>query len=343
MKHTFTIILTFLATACASAAETKKMPNIVIILADDLGWADLSCYGSTFHETPHLDGKNILPLLKGGREPLHESIQWHFPHYGNTDSGPCSSIRVGDWKLIEWFENDSIELFNLTTDMGETTNLAAKHPHKTEELKKRLAVWHEQVDANMLRPKPTSPVPERPRPASPQTIKPQGDFAATANVRVEKLVKDAGYRLHAAAGKAGFALKKLARPLQGKSTFKFRCSTAAGHEFPKRWVNGFLTISDGANPYGHIHIGAFFGGQKKLTVIEGPLTPNTPHTQPMTENGTPLAFTAHLDLTANEIVLEERGGARLKAKLEHSITQITHIGYSALDAVTEFSHWKAAD
>ena len=55
MKHTFTIILTFLATACASAAETKKMPNIVIILADDLGWADLSCYGSTFHEKPHLD------------------------------------------------------------------------------------------------------------------------------------------------------------------------------------------------------------------------------------------------------------------------------------------------
>ena len=250
---------------------------------------------------------------------------------------------MGDWKLIEWYENESVELFNLATDISETTDLAAKYPDKTEELKKRLAAWREDVDANMLRPKPTSPAPARPRPVSPPTIKPQGDFAATSNVRVEKLDEDAGYRLHASEGKAGFALKKLDRPLQDKATFAFSCSTAAGHEFPKRWVNGFLTISDGDDPSRHIHIGAFFGGQKKLTVIEGTLTPNTPHSQPLTENATPLAFNVHLDLSANEIVLEERGGARLKAKLKRPITQITHIGYSALDAATEFSHWKAAD
>ena len=238
---------------------------------------------------------------------------------------------------------DAPELFDLATDMGETTDLAAKHPDKTGELKKRLAAWREDVDANMLRPKPTSPVPAHPRPVSPLAIKPQGNFAATANVRVEKLDDDAGYRLHAAEGEAGFALKKLDRPLQGKATFKFHCSTAAGHEFPKRWVNGFLTISDGVDPSRHIHIGAFFGGQKKLTVIEGPLTPNTPHTQPLTGNATPLAFTVHLDAAANEIVLEERGGARLSATLRRPVKQITHIGYSALDAVTEFSLWKAAD
>ena len=171
----------------------------------------------------------------------------------------------------------------------------------------------------------------------------QGEFAATANVRVEELDGDAGYRLHTLQGKAGFALKKLDRPIRGKATFEFSCSTEVGHEFPNRWVNGFLTISDGVDPSRHIHIGAFFGGQKKLAVIEGPLTPNTPHSQPMTKNLTPLAFTVHLDLAANEIVLEERGGARLKAKLEHSITQITHIGYSTLNAVTEFSHWKETD
>ena len=54
----------------------------------------------------------------------------------------------------------------------------------------------------------------------------QGDFGDRSNVRVEKLDKDAGYRIHAAEGKAGFALKKLARPLQGKSTFKFHLETA---------------------------------------------------------------------------------------------------------------------
>lgn len=32
-----------------------RQPNIVLILLDDLGWRDLTCYGSTFHETPNLD------------------------------------------------------------------------------------------------------------------------------------------------------------------------------------------------------------------------------------------------------------------------------------------------
>ena len=54
LKHPITFLL-ILAAACASAAESKQKLNVVVILADDLGWADLSCYGSTFHETPHLD------------------------------------------------------------------------------------------------------------------------------------------------------------------------------------------------------------------------------------------------------------------------------------------------
>ena len=55
MKHPLAFFLALLVAASASVAETKQKPNVVIILADDLGWADLSCYGSSFHETPHLD------------------------------------------------------------------------------------------------------------------------------------------------------------------------------------------------------------------------------------------------------------------------------------------------
>ena len=217
----------------------------VPVVATDVSPTVLAACNLPARPDLHLDGKSILPLLKGGSEPIHESIQWHFPHYGNTGSGPCSSIRVGDWKLIEWFENDTVELFDLATDMGEMTDLAAKHPDKTAEIKKRLATWRKEVDANMLRPKPVGSTPTRP--ISSPRIQVQGDFANTANVRVEKMDGDDGYRLHAAEGKAGFALKKLDRPLQGKATFKFHCSTAAEHEFPKRWVNGFLTIGDGVD------------------------------------------------------------------------------------------------
>jgi len=313
----------------------------VPVVATDISPTVLEVCGLPARPDLHLDGKSILPLLKGGTEPIHESIQWHFPHYGNTGSGPCSSIRVGDWKLIEWFENDTVELFNLAADAGETTDLAAQHPDKTAELKKRLATWRTEVDANMLRPKPVGSATTRP--VSSPRIQAQGDFAATANVRVEELDGDAGYRLHTLQGKAGFALKKLDRPIRGKATFEFSCSTEVGHEFPNRWVNGFLTISDGVDPSRHIHIGAFFGGQKKLAVIEGPLQPNTRHTQPLTGNAKPLAFTVRLNLATSEIFFEESGGARVQAKLSRPIERITHIGYSTLNAVTEFSHWKETD
>ena len=56
MKRTLTLLTALLLAPLASlhAAENSR-PNIIVILADDLGWADLSCYGSTFHESPNLD------------------------------------------------------------------------------------------------------------------------------------------------------------------------------------------------------------------------------------------------------------------------------------------------
>ena len=57
MKRSF-VTLGFFSLALmlvASFAQAQEKPNVVFILADDLGYGELGCYGNTFNETPHLD------------------------------------------------------------------------------------------------------------------------------------------------------------------------------------------------------------------------------------------------------------------------------------------------
>ena len=99
----------------------------------------------------HKDGVSFASLLKGETQPVHDALFWHFPHYGNHGSGPCSSVRVGDWKLIHWIEDDSVELFDLATDPGEKTDRATQHPERVKDLRARLAAWRNETAANMPR------------------------------------------------------------------------------------------------------------------------------------------------------------------------------------------------
>jgi arylsulfatase A-like enzyme len=101
----------------------------------------------------HKDGVSFASLLKGETKPVHDALFWHFPHYGNHGSGPCSSVRVGDWKLIHWIEDDSVELFNLAIDIGEKTDLAAQEPERMKDLRARLDAWRNETGANMPRTK----------------------------------------------------------------------------------------------------------------------------------------------------------------------------------------------
>ncbi len=92
------------------------------------------------------DGVNILPLLKGGTLPSRP-LMWHFPHYTNQGGRPAGAIRVGDWKLIEHYEDSRVELFNLANDFAEEHDLAAAEPHRVEQFKTELAQWRKSVDA----------------------------------------------------------------------------------------------------------------------------------------------------------------------------------------------------
>ena len=97
----------------------------------------------------HVDGVSITGLLKGEKQLDREAIYWHYPHYGNQGGSPGAAVRAGDWKLIEFYEDDHVELYNLRDDIGEKNNLAEKLSGRADELRKMLGKWRKSVDAKM--------------------------------------------------------------------------------------------------------------------------------------------------------------------------------------------------
>jgi len=76
----------------------------------------------------HVDGVSLMPLLTGEDDVDREANFWHYPHYSNQGGIPGSSIRAGDYKLIHFFEDDRLELYNLQEDISEEHNLADEQP-----------------------------------------------------------------------------------------------------------------------------------------------------------------------------------------------------------------------
>lgn len=100
----------------------------------------------------HLDGVSFVSLLKGGTRE-RPAMFWHYPHYGNQGGAPTGAIRDGDWKLIEWYEDGRLELFNLAEDLSEKHNVAAEHPDLTQKLATRLRKWRSEMGAVMPSPR----------------------------------------------------------------------------------------------------------------------------------------------------------------------------------------------
>jgi arylsulfatase A-like enzyme len=96
------------------------------------------------------DGVSFVSALKGApfkRQPLY----WHFPHYSNHGmQSPGGAIRDGDYKLLEYFENNGVQLFNLKNDPGEQHDLAKVHPERTTKLLAMLRHWRQDVSARMM-------------------------------------------------------------------------------------------------------------------------------------------------------------------------------------------------
>lgn len=104
----------------------------------------------------HCDGISFAPLLHGDTLSNDRPFFWHYPHYGNQGGFPGAAVRLGDYKLIEFFEDNHAELYNLADDLGEQNDLIEKMPDKATELREMLHAWQHEVDARFPTPNPNA-------------------------------------------------------------------------------------------------------------------------------------------------------------------------------------------
>jgi arylsulfatase A-like enzyme len=102
--------------------------------------------GSADHNAS-VDGMSLVPILKKPDASLaRDTLYWHYPHYYPT-TAPVSSIRQADWKLLHYYEDDRVELYNLADDLGEERNLASGRAEVAGKLRKKLDTILQDVDA----------------------------------------------------------------------------------------------------------------------------------------------------------------------------------------------------
>ncbi|MHC4324192.1 MAG: sulfatase [Planctomycetota bacterium] len=97
-----------------------------------------------------LDGESIVPLIRQKSPLQRRAIYFHYPNYafhrGNRLGG---AIREGDYKLIEYYDDGSVELYNLSKDVGEQHDLSQKLPQKARDMKEKLDQWLRTSGARM--------------------------------------------------------------------------------------------------------------------------------------------------------------------------------------------------
>ena len=108
--------------------------------------------GARFDVRP--DGKSLVRLLRDPTHKMDRNLYWHYPHYHAGGDGPYGAIRSGDFRLIEFYEDNSVRLFHLADDIGEQNNLASHMPEVASALREQLHRWRDSVGAQMPTPNP---------------------------------------------------------------------------------------------------------------------------------------------------------------------------------------------
>ena len=146
----------------APGTTTAGTSSDVPVVSTDFYPTLLELIGAPLKPRQHLDGVSLVPVLKGADSLERQSIYWHYPHYSNQGGFPGGAVRSGRWKLIERYEDGRVCLYDLSKDLGESTDVSAENPDRTAAMRKDLHEWYRRVDAKFLRAKQGGPQPWRP-------------------------------------------------------------------------------------------------------------------------------------------------------------------------------------
>jgi arylsulfatase A-like enzyme len=124
------------------------------VISTDFYPTILEIAGISLIPEQHIDGTSLISLLKGNEKLNRNTIYWHYPHYGNQGGSPGSAIRDGKYKLIEFFEDGHLELYDIKNDLGEKNSLVNSHPEIADSLHEKLKKWRLEVGARYPAPNP---------------------------------------------------------------------------------------------------------------------------------------------------------------------------------------------
>lgn len=100
-----------------------------------------------------LDGESLRPLFRG-QKLKREQLYFHYPHYAwHKSNRPGGAVRAGSYKLIRRYDDNSLELFDLSTDIGEKQNVAGAKPKVAAKLNEQLDQWLMETGAQLPTPR----------------------------------------------------------------------------------------------------------------------------------------------------------------------------------------------
>src|SRR5690625_3364328 len=126
------------------------------VISDDFVPTFMEMAAIDYHDV-EFDGQSLMPILTQNQDELdREALYWHYPHYHHLGYKPGGAIRMGDYKLIEWYEEtlwgqeNQISLFNIKDDISESEDIKDEYPRKAMLMRRMLHEWRNEIGAQEM-------------------------------------------------------------------------------------------------------------------------------------------------------------------------------------------------